>query len=79
MGFLLPRASCPLGPRAALYGPWGHDALGGENPFCFGIRCENTPFLMAENRNLLSYGIRERERVLILTVYVLGVRITLLI
>ena len=34
---------------------------------------------MAENRNLLSYGIRERERVLILTVYVLGVRITLLI
>ena len=45
MGFLLPRASCPLGPRAALYGPWGHDALGGENPFCLGIRYENTPFL----------------------------------
>ena len=42
-GFSPPRASCPQGPRAALYGPWGHDALGGENPFCLGIRCENTP------------------------------------
>ena len=45
MGFLPPRASCPLGPRAALCGPRGHDALGGENPFCLGIRYENTPYL----------------------------------
>ena len=29
-----------------LYGPWGHDALGGENPFCLGMRCENTPFCL---------------------------------
>ena len=34
----------PLGPRAALHGPRGHDALREENPFCLGIRYENTPF-----------------------------------
>ena len=39
------RALAGLGPRAALCGPRGHDALGGENLFCLGIRYENTPFL----------------------------------
>ena len=36
-----------LGLRAALYGPLGHDALGGENPFCLGIRYENTPYSLS--------------------------------
>ena len=43
---LIPRQNGISPPRAS-WGPRGHDAPGGENPFCLWIRCENNPFLLS--------------------------------
>ena len=51
-GFSPPSRIMPPWPSSCALWASGHHALRGENPFCLGIRCENTPFSFHHQQKL---------------------------